>query len=303
MYAAHIIRNRKAKLFNAVNALRARHRWCLTGTPIQNSLDDLGSLVSFLQIAPYDRPSVFRNTFIVPIEKSDPQGWKRLASLVKAISLRRTKQSEADSLHLPAREEIVSYVTLEAREKAMYDILRRAGSVGMGPPSGSGYSLMGTMLRLRQVCNHGSALLPVALQEWLEKALRLTDCEQFLNLPGPCMETCEACGESLDHVSGGHGAASPPSCLHPVCQPCLKRVRPKDRSKEEGNFCPICSGDVPDMPNPAPVPKTTMAFAPSSKVKALLSNLQQAVQDSHDIHPIKRWVQAVNRHVQPFAIY
>ncbi|XDG06032.1 hypothetical protein ABKA04_005647 [Annulohypoxylon sp. FPYF3050] len=46
---AHEIRNRTTKQFQAIASISASHRWCLTGTPIQNSLDDLGALVSFLK--------------------------------------------------------------------------------------------------------------------------------------------------------------------------------------------------------------------------------------------------------------
>jgi SNF2 family DNA or RNA helicase len=47
---AHEIRNCSTKQFQAVHGLTAQHRWCLTGTPIQNSLEDLEALISFLRV-------------------------------------------------------------------------------------------------------------------------------------------------------------------------------------------------------------------------------------------------------------
>lgn len=64
--AAHVIRNRSTKKYKAMADLSASIRWCITGTPIQNSLRDLGSLVEFLRVPFLGRASDFRKH----IEKS-----------------------------------------------------------------------------------------------------------------------------------------------------------------------------------------------------------------------------------------
>ena len=89
---AHVIRNRSSQLFHSVCTLQARHRWCLTGTPIQNRVEDFGALVGFLRVYPFDSPAGFYSNFINFIQKGDNRGIEKLKALVQAISLRRTKE-------------------------------------------------------------------------------------------------------------------------------------------------------------------------------------------------------------------
>ncbi|KAK3688872.1 SNF2 family N-terminal domain-containing protein [Podospora appendiculata] len=281
---AHIIRNRKAMVFEAVSKLEAHHRWCLTGTPIQNSIEDLGSLVQFLRVTPFNNPASFTNTFVLPIQREDPKGWMRLTSLIKAISLRRTKESEAQNLQLPPRDEILKYVDLDDREKAIYRIISRAWSSGMHSTS-STHSLFATILRLRQVSNHGCDLLPTGLREWVEKALRSAD--PTFDLPDILTtQSCEYCQQTIQR--NGNQQLLP--CFHSICDDCFKSTKHSSLSKNTLAHCPICSDNaVIERDVPVCGSLDVASYTPSSKVKVILETLRAAGCDSNG-DPIKSLV-------------
>ncbi|KAH6972432.1 P-loop containing nucleoside triphosphate hydrolase protein [Ilyonectria sp. MPI-CAGE-AT-0026] len=272
----HIIRSHKTKVFEAVFALTARHRWCLTGTPIQNGIEDLGSLIRFLKIAPYDNPTTFNKTFVDPIRREQPQGWTRLNLLVKAIALRRTKETKGLNLQLPPREEVVFPVQLDVDEKHIYDHLVRAVTQGLNSPMAND-SVFQTFLRLRQLCNHRK-LLPKVLQDWLAKAVRSVD-----TLPHDILaiRTCEYCFEDISE-----GPEKPLLCLHSICPRCL--IKPTHQDRIDSQSCPLCSDDAPVEPQRHSI-CVDPDYKPSSKVRALLRNLREAGCDSTG-KPIKSLV-------------
>ncbi|KAK4109800.1 hypothetical protein N656DRAFT_782662 [Canariomyces notabilis] len=90
---AHSIKNRNAKATKACCALRSEYRWCLTGTPMQNNLDELQSLVHFLRIAPYDDLSEWRANIDGPMKQGKGHiAIRRLHSLLRCFMKRRTKE-------------------------------------------------------------------------------------------------------------------------------------------------------------------------------------------------------------------
>jgi SWI/SNF-related matrix-associated actin-dependent regulator of chromatin subfamily A3 len=68
-------------------ALSARHRWCLTGTPLQNSADDVQPLMAFLRVAPLADHSVWRDYVGRPIRSGDPLGLTRLRVAIRYTHL------------------------------------------------------------------------------------------------------------------------------------------------------------------------------------------------------------------------
>ncbi|KAK4454112.1 SNF2 family N-terminal domain-containing protein [Podospora aff. communis PSN243] len=90
---AHSIKNRNAKATKAACALRSEYRWCLTGTPMQNNLDELQSLVHFLRIQPYDDLSEWRANIDAPMKNGKGHiAIRRLHSLLRCFMKRRTKE-------------------------------------------------------------------------------------------------------------------------------------------------------------------------------------------------------------------
>ena len=89
---AHSIKNRNAKSSQACYALRSQYRWCLTGTPMQNNLDELQSLIRFLRIKPYDDLHNWREQIIEPMKRrKGGLAMRRLQLFLRAVMKRRTK--------------------------------------------------------------------------------------------------------------------------------------------------------------------------------------------------------------------
>ncbi|RYP90716.1 hypothetical protein DL770_003181 [Monosporascus sp. CRB-9-2] len=154
---AHDIRNRNTRQFQAVTKFSARHRWCLTGTPIQNTLDDLGALVAFLRVPLLENAASFQRFITNQSKPGTRHRFKHLRTLLESICLRRTKEK----IGLCDPVEHVRKLTLSPTERKEYnDLLRRYETLqNMGV---SGHSKHGdtakvqSFLRLRLFCNNGS---------------------------------------------------------------------------------------------------------------------------------------------------
>ncbi|KOC64565.1 Transcription termination factor 2 [Habropoda laboriosa] len=117
---AHIIRNHKSQACQAVCGLLARKRWALTGTPIQNSELDLYSVLKFLKCSPFDNLQVWKRW----VDNKNAAGCQRLATVMKTLMLRRTKQElqvngRLESLPEKFIEEI--FVKLDSQEQLVYE--------------------------------------------------------------------------------------------------------------------------------------------------------------------------------------
>lgn len=175
---AHHIRNRTSRTFKAACSIKSYYRWCLTGTPVQNSLDDYGALLSFIGVPGFIEKSAFDIWIAKPIQEKKTEGFARLQTLVRGTCLRRTKESLGDVLNLPQRQEKVVYVSLHQQDQELYNFFKEESS-----NLASGKKTTNTAIRrvdnaqdggivrllnsLRLICNHGEQLLPeTALQIW-----------------------------------------------------------------------------------------------------------------------------------------
>ncbi|KAI1875149.1 hypothetical protein JX265_004207 [Neoarthrinium moseri] len=164
---AQAIKNAKAKRSQAIAKIRADYRWCLTGTPMMNSVSELASLVHFLRIKPYNDPKRWLETF-GSLVKTAPRlnqhtGMKKLQALIKAIMLRRTKQTEINGkpiITLPPKTEIVDHIIFSEDEQSYYRDLERDSQVKFSRFLKEGLvgkrytAALVLMLRLRQACCH-----------------------------------------------------------------------------------------------------------------------------------------------------
>ena len=154
---AQHIKNPETQNAQAAFALRARHRFVLTGTPMENSVRDLWSIMNFALPGYLGNRSDFRERYELPIARgSAPDGQRRLSRRLQPFLLRRRKRDVAKDL--PAKIEQVVPCSLTSHQRAAYDALLREiqqglGSSGKNVNAGAQRMKMLTgLLRLRQVC-------------------------------------------------------------------------------------------------------------------------------------------------------
>ncbi len=150
---AQAVKNPDSQRAKAVCALQARARFCLTGTPIENSLLDMWSQMRFLNPGLLGTRASFRKRF----RKVGTQELALLRQALAPLVLRRTKAEVLTQL--PPLTETVEWVEFSKEERALYESLRRAaiGKVG----AGEGHiSILAELTRLRRVCCHGKLALP-----------------------------------------------------------------------------------------------------------------------------------------------
>ncbi|KAI9641082.1 hypothetical protein NHQ30_010511 [Ciborinia camelliae] len=160
---AHMIREQSTLQFKAICRLSAQRRWACTGTPVQNRLEDLGALVNFLRVKPFDG-SGFAQHILSPFKVCDPEIIPKLRLLVDSITLRRLK----DKIDLPKRHDQIARLDFSDEERMVYDIFEKNATDRLKVITSQGESALGgktfhhilqSILRLRQVCAHGKDLL------------------------------------------------------------------------------------------------------------------------------------------------
>ncbi|XP_019440268.1 PREDICTED: helicase-like transcription factor CHR28 isoform X4 [Lupinus angustifolius] len=230
---AQSIKNHRTQVARACWGLRAKRRWCLSGTPIQNAIDDLYSYFRFLRYEPYAVYTSFCSTIKIPISRSPSKGYRKLQAVLKTIMLRRTKGTLLDGepiISLPpksvelkkvvfSQEERNFYSRLEADSRAQFQEYADAGTVKQNY-----VNILLMLLRLRQACDH-----PLLVKRYNSNSLWKSSVETEMKLPQEeqlsllkCLETslalCGICNVSLQ---------DPPEdavvsiCGHVFCNQCI----------------------------------------------------------------------------------
>ncbi|OQN98356.1 hypothetical protein B0A48_15623 [Cryoendolithus antarcticus] len=175
---AHTIKNRNAKSTQACYALESWYRWCLTGTPMQNNLDELQSLIKFLRVKPYCEMSEWKNSITGPMKNGRGGiAMKRLQLFLQAFMKRRTKnilkkegalnfggktdedgKPKSGGMQIVKREVFTTECVFDDAEQQFYDRLsaRAESRLKDIQESGKGdyIGALVILLRLRQACNH-----------------------------------------------------------------------------------------------------------------------------------------------------
>ncbi len=154
---AQMIKNPQAQATQVVQQLSARHRLCLTGTPLENHLGELWSLFHVLMPGFLGDSRRFSRVFRRPIERGrDAERQALLARRVAPFLLRRTKDQVA--AELPPKTELVEYVDLDGPQRDLYESVRLSmhdkvrREVARRGLAQSHITILDALLKLRQIC-------------------------------------------------------------------------------------------------------------------------------------------------------
>jgi superfamily II DNA or RNA helicase len=157
---AQAIKNPESQVARAAFALPAELRVALSGTPVENRLDELWSLMRFANPGLLGGRADFDGRTARAVAAGDKSATERLRARIRPFVLRRLKRDVAPEL--PPRTEAVLHVELDERERTVYDAVRaasRADVLAMLEAGGGVMKALEALLRLRQAASH-SALVP-----------------------------------------------------------------------------------------------------------------------------------------------
>jgi SNF2 family DNA or RNA helicase len=173
---AHCIKNQKTLASKVCCSLKSQHRWCVSGTIIQNSLDDVFGIMKFLRHEPWSLPAFWKAAITKPMTSASDGGitedqeaglktaLDRVRRLLAPLMLRRTKDSVTKDgtpiLTLPPVETKIIKVDLSESEREFYNaVLARSlevfdGFVDSGTAAKSYFQIFSLLQKLRQICDH-----------------------------------------------------------------------------------------------------------------------------------------------------
>lgn len=262
---AQMIKNKNTVSAIACCALSAQYRWCLSGTPMQNNVNELQSLIKFLRIQPYCDERKFNHDIGRPIEKdfkrAGSKALRKLQAVLKAIMLRRTKTTEIDGkpiLQLPPRTIHFEKYDLDNDERDYYSYLENGAVKQMNKylnenSINKNYSnILVMLLRLRQACCHPKIVERAHLQK--EQATltarsgnnAVKSCRKLIPLVVSRIKSqhafqCPVCYDAID--SSDIVLMSP--CGHHVCSDCCSEHFQQVGDEISGGYrCPTCGISV-----------------------------------------------------------
>lgn len=164
----HRLKNHECALARTlVSGYRIRRRLLLTGTPIQNSLQELWALLNFLLPSIFNSVQNFEEWFNAPfadrcdVSLNDEEELliiRRLHQVLRPFLLRR-KKDEVEKF-LPSKTQVILKCDLSAWQKAYYQQVTVQGRVGLDSCSGKSKSLQNLSMQLRKCCNHPYLFVP-----------------------------------------------------------------------------------------------------------------------------------------------
>ncbi|KAL5479086.1 hypothetical protein ACEPAI_2374 [Sanghuangporus weigelae] len=273
---AQNIRNKSTRTSTCVAKLDSRYRWCLTGTPITNTLADIYAFMRFCRFAPWNDWKLF-NEKIARVQKRNPnRAGQKAQAVLRPHLLRRTKDSKLDGrpiIRLGPKtidmieleftpEERLIYEGLESRQKKIVSRFVKEGTVMKN------YSFILVMiLRLRQLCCHPRLATTEAESEEMDadklkiefaKATKIMGAQKVkevterfksrilhrmkaeLGLAKPEDDECAVCMEPI--VENRRVT----SCAHEFCSVCINEVVQNSRGRdvEDSALCPLCRAKI-----------------------------------------------------------
>lgn len=172
---AQTIKNPNAKASKIVRRIKAHHRLCLTGTPMENHLGELWAQFDFLMPGFLGDSASFKKRYRNPIEQlGDAETQQSLSRRLLPFMLRRSKQAVA--AELPAKTEILCTVPLHEQQAALYESVRLSmekkvrEAIAQRGLARSHITILDALLKLRQTCCDPRILNLAAAQKVLQSA-------------------------------------------------------------------------------------------------------------------------------------
>ncbi|MFE0751279.1 DEAD/DEAH box helicase [Gordonia sp. NPDC058843] len=150
---AQALKNPRTQVSRAARAVDARARVALTGTPVENSLDDLWAILRVTAPTLFPHRAVFRRRFTKAVDDGDSGALQRLRVAVSPVMLARTKSRVASAL--PPKMPNPVLVDLTDEQAQLYDAhLAHVADGGFGDGFERHGRILATLTRLKQICNH-----------------------------------------------------------------------------------------------------------------------------------------------------
>lgn len=279
---AHTIKNRNAKATKACCALRSEYRWCLSGTPMQNNLDELQSLVKFLRIKPYDDLKAWKEHIDLPMKNGRGHiAIRRLHSLLRCFMKRRRKEilKEAGALNpggkptedgksstgfkVTERNVVTIAAELSPAERKFYHRLetRAEGNIeNMMGGKMSYASALTLLLRMRQACNHPKLVAgklhkdkdAMAISGGAAQSSQDADidsmADMFAGMGIQASRNCGICGNEIDGLANKLGKDMCTECSNDLDyfnQESAERTKPKKHSKKKRSKQKVVKAEKP----------------------------------------------------------
>jgi SNF2 family DNA or RNA helicase len=159
---AQNVKNAEAKQSQAVRQLETTFRIALTGTPVENRLQELWSILDFLNPGYLGNKQFFQRRFAMPIEKyGDAASLNQLRALVQPFILRRLKTDREIIQDLPDKQEMTVFCGLAAEQAALYQQTVEASLAEIESAEGLQRRgmILALLIKLKQICNHPAQYL------------------------------------------------------------------------------------------------------------------------------------------------
>jgi len=157
------IKNPSSKVTRAASLLNAKHRLCMSGTPLQNNTFDIFAQMNFLNPGLLGTMEFFRQEFSIPIDKfAEEERKDHLKKILYPFILRRTKEQVAKDL--PEKQEMVLFCEMEDEQRKIYDAYRNdyrnqiLGTIESQGIQRSQLTILQGLMKLRQICDSPAIL-------------------------------------------------------------------------------------------------------------------------------------------------
>jgi len=159
---AQNIKNPETKQSKAARLLKADYRIALTGTPVENNVGDLWSIMEFLNPGFLGTQAEFKRNFFIPIQATrDHEAAKHLKQITAPFILRRLKTDKTIISDLPEKQEMKVYCTLTKEQASLYKATLKDSEDKLESSEGIQRKgvVLGLLSKLKQVCNHPTQFL------------------------------------------------------------------------------------------------------------------------------------------------